>query len=173
MYLTDAIQPFDVDPRASNWIDTVYYTIPQTTTVGLTLENANGTFVFERDGETWAMQGLNEGEEFAPNNLTTVLNQVTTLRMTKPAGQEEQPAYGLDEPQATITIKTDDDQTHTLLIGAQDETSQDYLVKSSDSDYYVWIAQFTANDLIGKTKDDFLLPPPTSENESGTSDTGQ
>jgi len=173
VYLTDAIQPFDVDPRASTWIDTVYYTIPQTTTVSLTLENDNGTFVFERDGETWTMQGLNEGEEFAPNNLTTVLNLVTTLRMTKPAGKEELPAYGLDEPQATLTIKTDNGQTHTLLIGAQNEDSQDYLVKSSGSDYYVWIASFTGDNLVNKTHDDFLLPPPTSENENSTSDTNQ
>lgn len=173
VYLTSEVQPFDLDARATNWIDPVYYTIPQTTTVALTLENENGTFEFTRDGETWTMQGLNEGEEFAENNLKTVLNQVTTLRMTKPAGKEEQPGYGLDNPQATVTMKTDDGQTHILLIGAQDEDSQDYLVKSSDSDYYVWVASFTGNDLKGKTKDDFLLPPPTPESEDGASSTGQ
>lgn len=173
VYLTNEIQPFDLDARATNWIDPVYYIVAQTTTVALMLENKNGTFEFTRDGETWTMQGLNEGEEFAENNLKTVLDQVTTLRMTKPAGKEEQPAYGLDKPQATVTIKTDDGQTHTLLIGTQDEDSQDYLVKSSDSEYYVWIAQFTGDNLTGKTRDDFLLPPPTLQSEGGTSSTGQ
>ncbi len=169
VYLTGAVQPFDVDPRAATWIDPVYYTIPQTTTVALTLENANGTFAFKRAGDTWTMQGLEDGEEFAENNLTTLLNQLTTLRMTQPAGQEEQPAYGLDEPQAVVTITTEDGQEHTLRIGAQDEDSQDYLVKSTDSEYYVWIAQFTGNDLIEKTREDFLLPPPTPENETSQS----
>jgi hypothetical protein len=173
VYLTGEVQPFELDTRAANWIDPVYYTIPQTASVALTLENENGTFAFERDGETWTMVGLKEGEEFAENNLTTVLNQVSTLQMSKPAGKEEQPGYGLDNPQAVVTITTDDGRQHTLLIGAQNETGQDFLVKSSDSDYYVWIAQFTANDLIGKTRDDFLLPPPTPASEGGTSDTAQ
>jgi YD repeat-containing protein len=173
VYLTGEVQAFEVDPQASNWINAQYYTLPQTATVALTLQNQNGTFEFERDGETWTMNGLTGDEEFAKNNLTTVLNQASTIRMTSPSGKAEQPSFGLDNPTAVVTFKTQDGNEHTLLIGAQNETDNNYIVKWSDSPYYVWVAEFTVKELVERGRDDFLLPPPTAESEGASTDPGQ
>jgi hypothetical protein len=170
VYLTGEVQAFEVDPKATNWINAQYYTLPQTATIALTLQNQNGTFEFERDGETWTMNGLAEDEAFAENNLTTVLNQVSTVRMTSPSGKEEQPSFGLADPTAVVTLKTQDGNEHTLLVGAQNEVDNNYIVKWSGSPYYVWVAEFSVKELVERGRDDFLLPPPTVESEGASTD---
>ncbi|MBN1992674.1 MAG: DUF4340 domain-containing protein [Anaerolineae bacterium] len=172
VYLTDAVQAYEIDPGASNWIDTQYYSVPISETVGLTLENKNGTLEFERNGENWTMKGLAEDETFLENNLTTVLNQVNVMRMTEPIGKKEQPSFGLNNPQATVTIKTVTGD-HTLLIGAQNENTQDYVAKWSESPYYVWVAQYVAGNLVEKTREDFIQLPTPAEGEGGVTDEGQ
>jgi hypothetical protein len=173
VYLTDAVQAFEANPQASAWIDTLYFTVPQTATVALTLENENGTFEFEKEGENWTMQGLAEDETFKESGLTTLLNQATSVRMTRPIGKEEQPSFGLDAPLATVTLKTldnDQEKTYTLRIGAKNEDDNNYVVSSSESPYYVWVAEFTGNNFVQKTRDDFLELPPTPEGGTDTSD---
>jgi hypothetical protein len=162
VYLTADLNSFDASAQASAWIDTLYFTVPQTATTNLTLENANGTFEFTKDGDKWDMQGLADDETFNENNFTSLFSQASGIRMTKPLGKTEEAAYGLDKPQATLTLKTAD-KTYTLQIGAKDDTDNTYVVKSSESPYYVRVAEFTATNLIEKTRDDFLQAPPTAE----------
>ncbi len=166
VYLTGDLSSWDVSAQASGWIDTLYYTVPQTATVALTLQNANGTFEFERQGETWTIKGLAEGETFSENNFSTLLGQVTSMQMMNPLGKEEEPAFGLDQPQAVVTLKTlegDEEQTYTLQIGAQDEQDSSFIVKWSASPYYVQVASFNGTTFTDKTRDSFLQPPPTAE----------
>ena len=162
VYLTADLNSYDASAQPSAWIDTLYFTVPQTATTGLTLENANGTFEFTKEGDKWSMQGLAADETFNENNFTSLFSQASGIRLTKPLGKTEEAAYGLDKPQATITLKTAD-KTYTLQIGAKDDTDSTYVVKSSESPYYVRVAEFTAKNLIEKKRDDFLQPPPTAE----------
>jgi YD repeat-containing protein len=166
VYLTDAVSSFEASTQASGWIDTLYYTIPQTATVALTLENQNGTFEFEKDGEDWVMKGLAEDETLKESAVTGLLSQATSVRMTTPLGKKEQPSYGLDEPLAVVTLKTgegDESKTQTLRIGAKDDEDSSYVVSYSESPYYVRVSQYTGNTFVEKTRDDFLEPPPTPE----------
>lgn len=166
VYLTGEVTSFDTNPQAANWIDTLYYTIPQTATIALTLENANGTFEFNREGDAWTMADLAEDETFNESTLTGMLNQVTSLRMTEPLGQEVEASFGLADPQATVTITTEvgnTSQTVVLEIGAQDENNN-YIVKSSESDYYVKVGEFVGSTFVDKSRDDFLQQPVEEEN---------
>lgn len=170
VYLTSEMQLYEIDPTATSWIDTLYYTVPETTTVALTLENANGKYEFVKDGDKWTMNGLAAGETFAENNLQTVLGQVLSMRLVRPIGKQEKPELGLDKPQATITIKTQEDgqdKTYTLRIGAKDEKENNYVAAWSGSPYYVWVAGFTPKDLIDKTHQSFLVLPPTPTPAAG------
>lgn len=170
VYLTGNITSWDANAQASNWIDTLYFTVPQTATVALTLENDNGTFEFVKEGETWSMEGLAEDETFNENNFTSLFSQASGIRMISPIGKEEQDSFGLDEPLATLTLTTtegDQEKTHTLRIGAKNADDNSYVASSSDSPYYVRIAETTANNFINKTRDDFLQLPPTPTTEPG------
>ncbi|MBI1878870.1 MAG: DUF4340 domain-containing protein [Chloroflexi bacterium] len=170
VYLTADLNSFDASAQSSAWIDTLYFTVPQTATTGLTLENANGTFEFTKEGDKWSMQGLAADETFNENNFTSLFSQASGIRMTEPLGKTEEVAYGLDKPLATVTLTTHStgsgqaaDKTYTLQIGAKDDTGNTYVVKSSESPYYVRVAEFTAKTLIEKKRDDFLQAPPTAE----------
>lgn len=156
VFLTAALSSFDANVQASGWIDPLYFTVPTTATTALTLENANGTFEFEKDGESWTLTDLAEDETFNESSLTSLLNQASSVQMTAPLDTEAEASYGLREPQAVVTLETDD-QTYTLTIGAQDETTNDFFVSSSESPYYVRVAEFTGNNFVDKTRDDFLV----------------
>jgi hypothetical protein len=168
VYLTGDLTSFDANAQASAWIDTLYFTLPQTATTSLTLENADGTFEFVKEGEKWTLAGLADDETFNENNFTTLLSQASGVRMTEPLGKTEEAAYGLNEPLATVTLKTAD-KTYTLSIGAKDDEDSTYVVKSSESPYYVRVAEFTAQSFTDKKRADFLQAPPTAEPDVNSS----
>jgi hypothetical protein len=165
VYLTSDMSSFDASANASAWIDTLYFTVPLTTPVSLTLENTNGTFEFVKEGDKWTMEGLAEDETFNEGGFSGLLNQVTNVRMTEPLGKEES-WLGADEPLATVILKTAD-KSYTLLIGAKDAEDNSYVLRSSESPYYVRIAEFTGNSLVEKKREDFLQAPPASTAEPG------
>lgn len=160
VYLTGELNQWDINPQVSPWINTLYFTIPQTATVAVTLENSNGKFEFKQTSSiSWTMTGLAAGEVFNDQAFTTLLNQISSLQMSKPLGKEKQTSYGLDKPQAVITIKAD--KEYTLEIGAKDEKGENYIIKGSTSPYYVAIAKFTGDNLVQKARQDFIQQPPT------------
>lgn len=158
--------------NASNWVDTLYFSVAQDQIVALTLENANGRFEFEKDDAgAWAMQGLAADETLNENSVTGMASRIASLRMLRPLGKTEQDDYGLDAPNAVVTVKTLDNEgnekTHTLRVGAKSEEAagatedNSYVVKSSESPYYVRVSEYTVNDFVERTRDDFLQLPPT------------
>jgi hypothetical protein len=165
VYLSGDIESFDVNTTTSGWIDTIYFTLPATSTTKLTLENSNGVFEFTRQDETWSMAGLAEDEVLDETIVNGLNNQATSFRMEAPVGVEEQASFGLDNPQATITLETAE-ETYTLLIGAQDAENSSYFAKASNSAYYVRISDFTADSFVAKTREDFIQDPPTPEAEA-------
>jgi hypothetical protein len=171
-YLTGELASYDADATAARWIDTIYYTVPQTTTVALTLKNENGEFEFERvEGDEWTMVGLAEDEKFNQVLFNSLLGQVTSLRLAEPIGRHEEDWFEMDQPQFVVTLETEDDQAYTLRVGAKDDGENNYYVaKWSESPYYVWLAEYVINNYLDKTRDDFLeLPPtPTVEADSGS-----
>jgi hypothetical protein len=168
-YLTADLPTYDVNATSASWIDTLYYTVPQTATVALTLKNTNGEFQFERaEGDQWTFQGLPENGVFNASTFTALLEQATSLRMLDPIGREEQDRFGLGDPQGVVTLKTQDGKTHTLRIGAKGEDNDNYAAKWSESPYYVWLAPYVADTFLQKTRDDFIQPPATPEPQAGS-----
>lgn len=162
-YLAADLPSYEVSASATRWIDTQYYTIPQTATVSLTLENENGEFEFERSGDdTWIMQGLTQGEELNAPVLNALLGQVTSLRLVEPIGKEEEEWFELDQAQAVVTLETEDDKVYSLRLGTKSEDDNNYVAKWSESPYYVWVPEYTATNIIDKTRDDFIELPPAS-----------
>ncbi len=164
--------------NASNWVDTLYFSVAQDQIVAMTLENANGRFEFEKaeDG-TWKMQGLAADETLNENNVTGMASRIASLQMLRPLGKTEQDDYGLDAPNAVITVQTRDaegnEKTHTVRVGSKSAeavgateaagATQDnsYVVSSSESPYYVRVSEYTVKSFVERTRDDFLKQPPT------------
>jgi hypothetical protein len=157
-YLTGELDPFQADPNPSRWIDTLYFTLPQSTTVAITLENQNGTFAFEKVGDNWVFNDLAETEIFDPNGLTTLLNHTHSIRMTEPVGLIGEAGDAFAAPLATVTIQNGG-ETYRLQVGAPDSEGAGYLFSASASPYYVRVSTFTGENILNKTRGDFLQAP--------------
>ncbi len=170
VYLALGMQLYDVRTEVTAWVEPVYFSVDQDQIVGLTLQNDNGRFVFEKDeaGE-WTMAGLGPDESLNPNNVNVLVNRLVSVRMQRPLGQQEQAAYGFDAPQATVTVLTQDAEgrewTDVLRVGALQGEGEEagYVLKSATSPYYVLVADYVVDDLIIRTRQDFLEQPPTPE----------
>lgn len=174
VYLADSLGSTDADTAISNWIDTVYFQATEAEIRSLELSNASGSLIFAQDENgQWQMDGLTDGEAFNAGQLFAMLPSVTRLHMVEPLGAVEQPAYGMDEPNAVLTLVIDSDGenslTRTLIIGAEGEEDLNYVVKSSDSPFYVLASSYSVGRFVETTRDDFLAAdgPATTEDGDG------
>jgi len=96
-----------------------------------------------------------------------LLTRLSGFNMVRPLGKAEQPEYGMATPSATVTIQSQpvggEAKTITLVIGQQNPETNNYVIKSSDSEYYVEVASFSVENFINRGRDAYLTPPPTPE----------
>ncbi|MCP4542340.1 MAG: DUF4340 domain-containing protein [Chloroflexi bacterium] len=164
-YQTSDLTAWDMNATANSWIDTAYLNVPQADITKMTLENANGVFVFTKDEQgNWTMDGLAEDETLAETQVTTAIRQASTLNITAPLGKEEQVAYGMDAPNAVATVETVA-KTFTLQVGTRDPDDSSYVVISSESPYYVRVSEYGVQSLVQNARADFIEAPPAPASE--------
>jgi hypothetical protein len=116
------------------------------------------------------MEGLAEDEEFDEPKLQALLGRVDSVPLLRPLGVDELVAYGMREPQAVITVvaqsEEDGERIYTLRIGAQEPEDLSYVIISSESPYHVRASEFAVKDFVEKTRQDFLVQPPTPTPEA-------
>lgn len=176
VYLTSEVTGSEIRTDVGGWIALTYLQVPTADIQAVTIENANGTLEFTRvNTTTWTLANLDEDETFNNNNFSTILTRLGTFNMIAPVSKEEQPEFGMDEPNATVTIETEpaegEAETITLVIGAKDEGGTNYYVKASNSDFYVKVASFTGDQFVNDTRDRYLQAPPTPEATTTLSET--
>jgi hypothetical protein len=140
--------------------------VPQVLVTALTVQNKNGRFELEKsEAGTWTLKGLAAGETVSDNDIQSMLTQVSSIALTQPLGKKEQDAYGLESPNAVVTVKTRDQagtiKTTTLRVGAKDDKDNSFVVISSESPYYVRVAGYSVQNFVEKARDYFLQAPPT------------
>lgn len=166
-YLTNDLSVWDANATATSWIDTNYLQVPQENITSLTLRNASGEWAFEKDDEgNWLLVGLAEDETLDTTAVDSLVRQASSVTMLRPLGKDRETAYGLDQPLALVTLETGE-ETITLHVGAADPDDNSHVIKSSESPYYVRVSEYSANNLVDKTRDDFLTLPPTPTAEPG------
>ncbi len=167
-YLTSDISTWGIDATANAWIDTTYLSVSQEDVTGMTLENRNGAFTFTKDAEgNWTMDELAADDTLAALKVDAVVRQATSLKLVDPLGKEEKAAYGMDDPNAIVTLEAEG-RTITLYVGVKDAEESHYIVKSSQSPYYVQVAEFSVKAMVENTRDDFIEQPPTPTPEAST-----
>ncbi len=165
-YLTTDLSTWEFVARPSNWIDATYVSIDQETVTNVTLENANGTFELVKSGDDWTLADLQDDETIAPSQTSAIVRNASRLTLSVPLGTAEQPSYGMASPSAVVTVRTEDGTVHTLAVGARVAEDNTYVVKSSDSPYYVRVAEFSVQAMVENGRDDFLTLPPTPTPEA-------
>lgn len=168
VYLTDRLTAYDVGAEASSWINTTYLSIPIDQITRVSVKNANGIFEFEKDTDNkWTMKGLTNTETLDSGKLDSTLTRLSSLNMTTPLGQQERPEYGMASSLAKVTLITKSDtgeiKTITLVIGAENPDDKTYIVKSSESKYYVKIAGYNVQDFVNLVRSYFIQATPTPQ----------
>lgn len=154
----------DAGAEMRNWIDTNYVSIPEDEVVGLTLENSHGRFEFTKDDAgTWTLAGLEPGETLDEGTVSLLVTRARSVTMLRPLGTEEEAAYGLAQPSAVVTVLTrneeEGEKSYTLTVGAKDSGDSSYVVKSSESPYYVRVAEYSVKELVETDRAGFLVQP--------------
>ena len=159
VYLTSAVNVWEAAATIGSWIDTRYIQLEQSALTAVTLTNENGTFPFTPTaGGSWGLSDLAATEMSNTQNINNLLFRLPGLRFARPLGMNVVPAYGLDNPQAIVTMTTAQGEFE-LRVGAQDENG-DYYAAYSGSDYYVLLSASTVTDFVNWTRADFLLDEP-------------
>lgn len=188
VYLVSGLSAFEVPTSAVSWVNPIYFSIDQSIIQYLKVENANGVFEFRRDGESLVFSGLGAGEIANPTLSTSLTNNIASIRLDAPLGKELKPEYGMDKPLAVITIQTRreivptptalvtntpdpllppitpqpvqpqiEEKSYTIQIGAK--LDEGYIVKSSESEFYVRIAAFGAEYWVNMARDKVIATP--------------
>ena len=160
VYLTNDLSPFEVNASVNNWIEPTYINHNPEDIQRLRLENVNGIFEFMRDAEgNWAWADLPAGSELDPSQINLLASRFATTRMTEPLGKTSQAEYGLSNPQATVQAILADGSEVSLVVGSANADNQ-HAVKYSGSDFYVLVAAFTVEPMIGNSAENFVLTAP-------------
>ena len=173
VYLATALSASGAPVQPAAWVDPVYFSVPKDQVASLTQENSEGKVELKKEeGGDWALLGENADRTLDQEKAKSLVAKFGSLRLLRPLGKEELESYGLKEPAAVVTIKIGDDENNAvekvLTIGAKDERDEGYVVKSSDSEYYVVMASHTVQDFIDKGIDALLETPPEATPDPAT-----
>jgi hypothetical protein len=167
VYLMTGALAGDARTDLAGWIDTAYVHANPDEIARLSLANAAGVFDFAKGGDgTWTLPGLAEGETVNQDAIGGLASRLANINLTRPLGTTAQAAYGLAAPAAVVTATVQPEggtvETVTLTIGTADAADNTYVAKVSTSDYYASVADFQVQDFVGKTRPDFVVPPPAA-----------
>lgn len=156
VYLTSDLNIWELSPTVASWISTAYLSESVSALTQVTVENAQGKVTLVQDQTFWRLPGANLDQVPDQAKISSLLNQVAALPLTTPLGKEAKPEYGLDQPAAVITLTTQG-KTITLKVGAKD--AQGYAVSSSESPYYVRVAEYLLQPWVNATLASFTQTP--------------
>jgi hypothetical protein len=158
VYVARGINSFDAATDAHGWINPVYLSVPQSSILSASIENAQGKFEFANNAGAWTMKNMPGGAQFNQQELLSLLAGLGSLNMQSPLGRTARPEYGLDRPSATVTaIVSDTNATkvYTLKIGAKDSEGH-YPVISSEATWYVKVPAASVEPFINARMETFL-----------------
>ena len=166
VYLSSAISFSDASTRVTDWVETVYFSVPSEQVVALTQENAQGQVRLEKDDSgVWILPEETPVRPLSQAKVQSLIRRVASLRMLRPLGNEDLESYGLETPGAVLTVQTLDDDSksgeYVLRIGTEDTQEKGFVMKSSESPYYVFLADYVVRDFVENGTADLLVPPPT------------
>lgn len=162
VYLARDLDTTDVQMNAGGWVDTTFLTFDPATVQALTVENANGAFALARDESgAWSLEGLGEEEELISSTVESWVSTLSSLPMLEPLGREPQPAWGLETPQATVTLMMSDTEATVLTIGARDPSNDSLAAMLSTSPWIVSVTGSLLDGILNADRTTLVSAPPT------------
>lgn len=136
----------------AGWRDKTIFKFEDKEVVKVTIENENGSFTFEKSGDTWTgkhkepkASAAKDIAEFKPTKVDDMLRAYKSLSASA-FGDDKKPAdVGLETPKATVTIELKDGTgKYTLAVGDTAEGTNRW-VKASGKDAIFSISSWSAD----------------------------
>ncbi len=166
VFLTTDLTAWELGADAASWIDVSYVSVSPSEVQRMVVENESGTLEFLRGEEgAWVLTGVPEGRTVDTAQVDQFVNRLMSFSMARPLGVEPSPEYGLDEPNATVTIELVERDVR-ITFGSPLEGEDAYAVKADDQAYYVAVPSYLVKPIVEQTADALLMEPAaTSETE--------
>ena len=158
VYQTTSLSSWELNARVNMWVDTVYVTTDQEIISQVVLENALGTVALVKQGENFTLVDLQAGEEISLGKVNTLVRNASNITLMEPLGTSVEPEYGMGAPLAKVTLTTSEG-VQTLLVGSKNLSDNSYVVKSSESPYFVSVAEYNITTMVEDGRDAFLVQP--------------
>lgn len=137
VYLLKEFSGWEIPRDLSSWWLADYVDLADQALGEVRVTNSSGSVVLRRDnGDTWRVEGLPAGKSPDPARVQEFIDGVRHITLSEYLGTEEQKEYGLASPRATLTLVGRDGNSTVLAIGARDEVSGTFFMKSSASPFY-------------------------------------
>ncbi len=169
VYLVKDLSVWEVQANKESWWATRYLDMDPAELVRLELRNPAGDLVLERkpDAESpWRLAGEPD-KELDPRAVDDLLAAAGRITLLSYLGTEEKEAYGLADPAVTLALATREGKTVTVRIGRKRGDENDHVAKRDDSPFYVSVAAYAVEKLLGK-KAASLLAAAAKEKEAAT-----
>jgi len=162
-YLTEDLSSWQLRTEVASWVETSYLDLLANELTSVTLENSNGIFNFSQDeAGAWTLDDLAADETVNASQIAELVRKSSFVSLQQPLGKSAEANYGMADPSAVIILR-DAEGEHTLTIGAHWADKQSYVLKASDSEYYVTGSDMLLQPLVESAREDFLQLEPATE----------
>lgn len=158
VYAVKGYSSFLYQRDVAGWRDKTIFKFDDKDAVKVTIDNENGVFSFEKDGDEWKAEHAKSDkapakklEGFDKGKLESMLRAYKSLNANDFADDKKPGDVGLDEPTATVTISLKDGSQYQLTVGDTAEGSSRW-VKKKGSDQIFSVSSWSAEWATADTK---------------------
>lgn len=155
VYLARGVSAWGLADGIDTYIDTSYVDVAEPTRIEV--QNAQATITLDKDDTgAWRVAELRPDAKVDESRVRSFVGAARVLRAVEPVGKTAKPEYGLDDPEATVTLSAGETTTR-YVIGAEVDDMR--YVKADGRDYIVRVRKFGLDSVLGQTPEKFVEEP--------------
>ena len=156
-----AFNSWEANAKADDWIDKDLFKLDENEIKSVEMPG----FVLQQEAGSLKIADLNDTEQINVEESRSLLSNLTGLRIQSLLGTEAKPEYRQDEPTLEIKVVGNDGEALDYRFSKPQEGSY-YVLKRSDQDHYVKVAEHTVNPISEMTREKLVQSTPEQIDES-------
>jgi len=146
---------WEASAKADDWLDKDILRLSEADIQKVELPD----LVLQRDRDAFKLADLAPGEETYTQTARSLIGQLANLRIQSLLGSEDKPEYHQDSPTLEVTV-TEKDGTQLTYRFSKPEEGAYYVLKRSDLDRWLKVAEYTVKKLKETTRDKLVRKAP-------------
>ncbi len=143
-----AFNSWEANAKADDWIDKAILKLDEAEVERVEMPG----FVLQQEEESLKIADLAAEEQINAEESRSLLGKLAGLRIESLLGTEAKPEYLQDKPALEINVTRKGGEVLRYLFSKPEEASH-YVLKRSDLDYYVKVAEYTVNPIKETTRE--------------------